>query len=115
LDSGDLAYLSIQARKILDKAGFQSTKILASNNLDEHVIGSLHEQGVAIDQWGVGTKLVTAFVSLRSAEFTNWAPSGPAAENSSTRLSCQNKPQKSQIQAHCKSGGSSTEKRILRI
>lgn len=61
LDSGDLAYLSIQARQILDEAGFQSTKILASNDLDEHVIGSLHEQGAAIDQWGVGTKLVTTF------------------------------------------------------
>jgi len=61
LDSGDLAYLSLQARQILDEAGFQSTKILASNELDEHVIGSLHEQGAVIDQWGVGTKLVTAF------------------------------------------------------
>jgi nicotinate phosphoribosyltransferase len=61
LDSGDLAYLSIQARRILDEAGFQSTKILASNDLDEYVIGSLHEQGAVIDQWGVGTKLVTAF------------------------------------------------------
>jgi nicotinate phosphoribosyltransferase len=61
LDSGDLAYLSIQARQILDQAGFQSTKILASNDLDEYVIGSLHEQGAVIDQWGVGTKLVTAF------------------------------------------------------
>jgi nicotinate phosphoribosyltransferase len=61
LDSGDLAFLSIQARGILDAAGFQSTKILASNDLDEHIIGSLHEQGAVIDQWGVGTKLVTAF------------------------------------------------------
>jgi nicotinate phosphoribosyltransferase len=61
LDSGDLAYLSIQARKILDEAGFKSTKILASNDLDEYVIGSLNEQGALIDAWGVGTKLVTAF------------------------------------------------------
>jgi nicotinate phosphoribosyltransferase len=61
LDSGDLAYLSIEARHILDKAGFQSTKILASNDLDEHVISSLKEQGALIDLWGVGTKLVTAF------------------------------------------------------
>ena len=61
LDSGDLAYLSIQARKILDQAGFQSTKIVASNDLDEYVISSLNEQGALIDGWGVGTKLVTAF------------------------------------------------------
>jgi nicotinate phosphoribosyltransferase len=61
LDSGDLTYLSIQARKVLDEAGFKSTKILASNDLDEHVISSLNEQGALIDAWGVGTKLVTAF------------------------------------------------------
>jgi nicotinate phosphoribosyltransferase len=61
LDSGDLAYLSIQARKMLDAAGFQSTQILASNDLDEHIISSLNEQGAVIDFWGVGTKLVTAF------------------------------------------------------
>src|SRR5215469_11577829 len=61
LDSGDLTYLSIQARKILDEAGFKSTKILASNDLDEYVISSLNEQGALIDGWGVGTKLVTAF------------------------------------------------------
>ena len=56
-----LAYLSIEAREILDKAGFKSAKILASNDLDEHVISSLKEQGALIDLWGVGTKLVTAF------------------------------------------------------
>jgi nicotinate phosphoribosyltransferase len=61
LDSGDLAYLSIAARKILDQAGFNSAKILASNDLDEHIISSLKEQGASIDLWGVGTKLVTAF------------------------------------------------------
>jgi nicotinate phosphoribosyltransferase len=61
LDSGDLNYLSVAARLILDEAGFQSTKIIASNDLDEHVIASLKEQGALIDIWGVGTKLVTAF------------------------------------------------------
>jgi nicotinate phosphoribosyltransferase len=61
LDSGDLNYLSIVARSILDEAGFQATKIIASNDLDEHVIASLKEQGALIDIWGVGTKLVTAF------------------------------------------------------
>jgi len=61
LDSGDLAYLSIEARKILDAAGFQSTAILASNDLDEHLIESLKEQGATIGMWGVGTRLATAY------------------------------------------------------
>ena len=59
LDSGDLAYLSIEARAILDEAGFPEAKIVASNDLDEHVIASLKEQGARIDAWGVGTRLVT--------------------------------------------------------
>lgn len=61
IDSGDLAYLSVEARKILDEGGFHSAKIVASNELDEHVITSLKNQGAAVDIWGVGTKLVTAF------------------------------------------------------
>ncbi|MFI5169245.1 MAG: nicotinate phosphoribosyltransferase [Vicinamibacterales bacterium] len=59
LDSGDLAYLSIEARAILDEAGLPEAKIVASNDLDEHVIASLKEQGARIDAWGVGTRLVT--------------------------------------------------------
>jgi len=59
LDSGDLAYLSREARKILDDAGFQSSVIVASNDLDENIIASLKQQGAAIAVWGVGTKLVT--------------------------------------------------------
>jgi len=61
LDSGDLAYLSIEARKILDEAGFENTKIVASNDLDEHIIESLHLQDSQINTWGVGTKLATAY------------------------------------------------------
>ena len=61
LDSGDLAYLSIEARKILDAAGFQDTAILATNDLDEHLITSLKAQGARITVWGVGTRLVTAY------------------------------------------------------
>ncbi len=59
LDSGDLAYLSIEARKILDAAGLASARIVASNDLDEHTIASLKEQGARVDVWGVGTRLVT--------------------------------------------------------
>lgn len=61
LDSGDLAYLSIEARKILDDHGLTETKILASSELDEHVITSLKQQGAKIDLWGVGTRLATAY------------------------------------------------------
>lgn len=61
LDSGDLAYLSIEARKILDRAGFEDALIVASNELNEHVIGSLKDQGARIDVWGVGTELVTSY------------------------------------------------------
>jgi nicotinate phosphoribosyltransferase len=60
LDSGDLAWLSQEARRMLDEAGFQRAAILASNELDEHVIQSLHDQKAAIGAWGVGTRLVTA-------------------------------------------------------
>jgi nicotinate phosphoribosyltransferase len=60
IDSGDLAWLSVQARAMLDEAGFESTMIYASNELDEHTIESLKDQGAAIDVWGVGTRLVTA-------------------------------------------------------
>ena len=61
LDSGDLAYLSIEARKILDEGGFPKAQIFASNDLDEHIIASLKAQGARIDAWGVGTRLVTAY------------------------------------------------------
>lgn len=61
VDSGDLAWLSQQARQLLDAARFEKTAIVASNDLDEHVIASLKEQGAAINVWGVGTRLATAF------------------------------------------------------
>ncbi len=61
LDSGDLAYLSIEARRILDEAGFPNATVVASNDLDEHLIESLVQQGAMIGVWGVGTKLVTAY------------------------------------------------------
>ena len=61
LDSGDLAYLSIEARRMLDEAGFPKAGIAASNDLDEHIIASLKEQGAKINMWGVGTKLITAW------------------------------------------------------
>lgn len=61
LDSGDLCYLSKKARELLDEAGFEDVKIVASNSLDEHVIQSLKNQGAKIDLWGVGTRLATAY------------------------------------------------------
>lgn len=60
LDSGDLAYLSKKARKMLDEAGFADAVISASNDLDEYLIDSLKAQGAAITSWGVGTNLITS-------------------------------------------------------
>lgn len=60
LDSGDLAYLSKKARKMLDDAGFPDAVISASNDLDEFLIQSLKDQNAAITSWGVGTHLITS-------------------------------------------------------
>lgn len=60
LDSGDLAYLSKKARKMLDEAGFEDAIIAASNDLDEFLIHDLKIQGAKINSWGVGTNLITS-------------------------------------------------------
>ena len=60
LDSGDLAYLSKEARKMLDAAGFEDATICASNDLDEFLLHDLKMQKAAIDSWGVGTNLITS-------------------------------------------------------
>ncbi|TGE21659.1 nicotinate phosphoribosyltransferase [Hymenobacter aquaticus] len=83
LDSGDLAYLSREARALLNEAGFPKTRIVASNDLDENLIVSLKQQGARIDTWGIGTKLVTAYdqpalggvyklAALRRADDSGW-------------------------------------------
>lgn len=84
LDSGDLAWLSIQARKMLDEAGFEDTAIVASNSLNERTIRSLKEQGATIGVWGVGTHLATGWdhpalggvykLSAVRAEGGEWKP-----------------------------------------
>lgn len=85
LDSGDLSYLSIKAREILDNDGFNDTKIIASNELDEHIITSIKQEGCAIDCWGVGTKLVTGhhtaaascvykLAAIRKEDDKHWIP-----------------------------------------
>jgi nicotinate phosphoribosyltransferase len=61
LDSGDMAYLSKEARKMLDDAGFPDASIVASNDLDEYTIMNLKAQGAKINVWGIGTKLITAY------------------------------------------------------
>ncbi len=61
LDSGDLAYLSKKARKMLDDAGHPEVKIFASSDLDETVIHNLKAEGARIDVWGVGTRLITSY------------------------------------------------------
>ncbi len=60
IDSGDLAYLSRKARKMLDEAGLTQCRIVVSNSLDEYLIGKLIEQGACIDAFGVGERLITA-------------------------------------------------------
>ncbi|MCI7813173.1 MAG: nicotinate phosphoribosyltransferase [Robinsoniella sp.] len=60
LDSGDLAYMSKQARILLDEAGFHDAIISASSDLDEYLIQSLKSQGATITSWGVGTNLITS-------------------------------------------------------
>ena len=83
LDSGDLAYLSREARAVLDEAGFPDTRIVASNDLEENLITSLKQQGARIDTWGVGTQLITAYnqaalggvyklAALRKADDSGW-------------------------------------------
>lgn len=62
IDSGDLAWLSIKAREMLDAAGCSEVKIVASNDLDERTILSMvAEQGACVDSWGVGTRLAVAY------------------------------------------------------
>ncbi|MFC7687231.1 nicotinate phosphoribosyltransferase [Ureibacillus sp. GCM10028918] len=61
LDSGDIAFLSKEARRMLDEAGFQNAKIIVSNDLDEYTILNLKAQGAKVDSWGIGTKLITAY------------------------------------------------------
>lgn len=60
LDSGDLAYMSKKARRMLDEAGFEDAIISASSDLDEYLIDSLKTQGAAITSWGVGTNMITS-------------------------------------------------------
>lgn len=92
LDSGDLAYLSREARRLLDDAGFTDARVLASNDLDEHLVESLKLQGAAIAVWGVGTRLVTAadqsalgcvykLTAMRGADGT-WRPRVKVSEQS---------------------------------
>ncbi|MEK4230888.1 nicotinate phosphoribosyltransferase [Solibacillus sp. FSL H8-0538] len=61
LDSGDVAFLSKEARRMLDEAGFPNAKIIVSNDLDEYTILNLKAQGARVDAWGIGTKLITAY------------------------------------------------------
>lgn len=68
IDSGDLAYLSIKARKMLDEAGLEDCQIVVSNSLDEYTITSLNSQGAKVDAYGVGERLITGASSAYSDE-----------------------------------------------
>lgn len=92
LDSGDLAWLSQQARQLLDEQGFEDTAIVASNDLDEHTIESLKNQDAKITVWGVGTQLVTGGdqgalggvykLSALQDEVSGWIPKMKLSEQS---------------------------------
>ncbi len=60
IDSGDITYLSLECRRMLDEAGYPDCKIVISNSLDEHIISDVLSQGAAIDSFGVGERLITA-------------------------------------------------------
>ncbi|MDY3711404.1 MAG: nicotinate phosphoribosyltransferase [Agathobaculum sp.] len=60
LDSGDIAYLSIEARKMLDEAGFSDMTIMASNSLDEYIVRDLLMQGAKVDSFGIGERMITS-------------------------------------------------------
>lgn len=92
LDSGDLAYLSKKARKMLDDAGFPDAVISASNDLDEYLIDSLKVQGCKITSWGVGTHLITSkdwpsfggvykLAAIQNPETGNFIPKIKLSEN----------------------------------
>ncbi|MBQ8815496.1 MAG: nicotinate phosphoribosyltransferase [Lachnospiraceae bacterium] len=91
LDSGDLAYLSKEAKKMLDAAGFSNATISASSDLDEYLIDSLKNQGATINSWGVGTNMITssnwsAFggvykLAAVKGEDGNWIPKIKLSEN----------------------------------
>jgi nicotinate phosphoribosyltransferase len=61
IDSGDLSWLSKMARRMLDEAGFENVSIVLSNDLDEHTITSILDEGAPVNAWGIGTKLATAY------------------------------------------------------
>ena len=93
LDSGDLAYLSKKARKMLDEAGFPDAVISASNDLDEYLIDSLKVQGCKITSWGVGTHLITSkdwpsfggvykLAAIQDAQSDEFIPKIKLSENS---------------------------------
>ncbi|HBR01200.1 MAG TPA: nicotinate phosphoribosyltransferase, partial [Ruminiclostridium sp.] len=60
IDSGDITYLSREARKMLDEAGFSDCRIVASNALDEYIIRDILQQGAKVDSFGVGERLITS-------------------------------------------------------
>ncbi len=93
LDSGDLAYLSKKARKMLDEAGFEDAVISASNDLDEYLIDSLKMQGCKVTSWGVGTNLITSkdnpsfggvykLAAIKNSETGEFIPKIKVSENS---------------------------------
>lgn len=91
LDSGDLVTLSIEARRQLDQAGLHETKVVASNDLDEHRILELKQRGARVDTWGIGTRIAAAHgqaalggvykLGLLKDERGNWQPKAKRSDD----------------------------------
>ncbi len=106
LDSGDLAWLSIEARKMLDAAGFTKTVIYASNELDEDVIASLKQQGARIGAWGVGTRLVTGAEDAALSGVFKLTAVRAGAGSGSRGSSCRTRARRRPFLGCCRCGGS---------
>jgi nicotinate phosphoribosyltransferase len=94
LDSGDLAYLSKESRRMLDEAGLGYVKIVASSDLDEWLIHDLKNQGARIDVWGVGTKLVTAYSTPALGGVYKLASASDASGAMVARIKLSSNPEK---------------------
>ena len=97
LDSGDMAYLSRKARKMLDDAGWTECEISVSNSLDEYIIGDLLNQGAEIDMFGVGERLITARSEPVLAVSISWLLSRMKMVLCSLKSKSLRTPQKSRI------------------
>ena len=111
LDSGDRVALSIEARKMLDEAGFQNAKIVCSGDLDEFTIAEMKSRGARIDIWGVGTKLATGQPDAALGAIYKLGAVRPPGEQWRYRIKVSDEPAKTscpglmQVRRYCDDDG----------